>query len=428
MQPARPPSAHPWPRWRKWLFCFSCIYLLLFISPLTWLASVPELGIVAGMYGAAESWLVNLGNRHLFHVKDVLVPLNGSGDTSYGYAQLCFFGLTAAVGACLWAVLDRRRANYNAGYHWLLVLVRYFVALNALSYGILKLFALQMNAPNLSALATPLGDYLPMRFSWFFIGYSKPYQIFSGATEVLAGVLLLWRRTSTLGAAVAAGVFLNVMMLNLCYDIPVKIFSIHLFALSLFLLAGDAGRLLNFFVFNRPTPAAWVAPPLPWRWRIAQLTLKSVFILLFALLPFYQYLQGQAMVQAPAKGRLTTGVFEVERFETAAPLPDSLRWKDVVFETYPGGSIATTDTLLRQRYRRGYFAYTLDSAHSTIAFKKMAADSLPLFTLRYAQPDTNHVVLRGTIRHDSVLIALRRQRRHFQLAERQFHWLSEANR
>ncbi|MBJ6111812.1 hypothetical protein JAO73_22520 [Hymenobacter sp. BT523] len=426
MQATLSPSASRWPLWRKWLFCFSCIYLLLFISPLTWLASVPGLGEVAGAYGAAEGWLVNLGNRHLFHVKDVLVPLNGSGDTSYGYAQLCFFALAGVVGATLWVLLDRRRPSYDTGYRWLLVLVRYFVALNALGYGILKLFALQMVPPTLSALATPLGDFLPMRFSWYFIGYSKPYQVFSGAAEVAAGVLLLWRRTSTLGAFVAASVFLNVMMLNLCYDIPVKIFSIHLFVLSLFLLLGDAGRLLNFFILNRPTPPAPEASPLPWRWRVAQLTLKTVFIGLFALLPLYQYAQGSATASAPAKGRLATGFFEVERFE--ANVPDSLRWKDVVFEANTSGSVGSPDTLLRQRYRRGYFAYTLDSATSTIAFKKMASDSLPLFTLRYAQPDSNHLVLRGRMRNDSVLIALKRQRRHFQLAERQFHWLSEANR
>ncbi|MBH8567980.1 hypothetical protein KB206_03745 [Microvirga sp. STS02] len=427
MQTTLTPSALAWPWWRKWLFCFSCLYLLLFMSPWTWLSSVPGFATLAGLYGDAESWLVNQGNAHLFHVKDVLVPLNGSGDTSYGYAQLCFYALAAMVGATLWVLLDRRRRNYALAYYWLLVLVRYFVALSALSYGILKLFALQMIFPPLSALATPLGDLLPMRFSWYFIGYSQPYQVFSGAAEVLAGALLLWRRTSTLGAVVAASVFLNVMMMNLCYDIPVKLFSMHLFALSLFLLVGDAERLLNFFVFNRPTQPAWTPPPLPRRWRVAQLTLKTIFIVLFALLPFYQFYQQQAtMASGPPKGRLTTGVFEVEKFD--APLPDSLRWKDVIFETSPTGSILTTDTLLRQRYRRGYFAYTLDSAQHTIDFKKMASDSLPAFTLRYAQPDTNHVVLRGKIRNDSVFVALRRQKRHFQLAERQFHWLSEANR
>ena len=426
MQPAIYPLSHPWPWWRKGLFCFSAIYLLLFMAPWTWLGEAPGLATVAKLYGEAENWLVTAGNARLFHVKDVLVPMGGSGDTSYGYAQLCFFALTAAVGAVAWRALDRRRPNYAVAYYWLLVLVRHFVALISLSYGILKLFAQQMTFPSLSALATPLGDLLPMRFAWFFIGYSHPYQVFTGVLETLAGLLLLHRRTATLGAVMGAGVFLNVMMMNLCYDIPVKLFSIHLFVLCLFLLLGDAERLLNFFVFNRPTPPAWALPLPGRRARIAWLTLKTIFIGVFVLMPFYQLYARQQENRQLVKGRLTTGVFEVERFE--GTLPDSLHWKDVVFETTTSGSILTADTLLRQRYRRSYFAYTLDSARQTIAFKKMASDSLPAFTLHYAQPDTNHLVLRGQLRHDSVYVTLRRQPRHFQLAERQFHWLSEANR
>ena len=45
--------------------------------------------------------------------------------------------------------------------------------------------------PTLSQLATPLGDLLPMRLSWLFIGYSTPYQVFSGVMETVAGLLLL---------------------------------------------------------------------------------------------------------------------------------------------------------------------------------------------------------------------------------------------
>ena len=42
--------------------------------------------------------------------------------------------------------------------------------------------------------------------------------------EVFAGIFLLFRRTVTLGLLIATGVFINVMMLNLTYDIPVKYF------------------------------------------------------------------------------------------------------------------------------------------------------------------------------------------------------------
>lgn len=396
------------------------------MSPWTWLAGLPGADTLVTYYNKAENWLVTLSNDYLFHIKTILVPLNGSGDTSYGYAQLSFFTLVAVSGTIIWTAIDRRN-QYQTAYFWLLVLVRYYVAMVALSYGIIKLFGQQMIFPNLSALATPLGDLLPMRFSWYFIGYSTPYQFFSGAMEVLAGSLLLFRRTSTLGALVAAGVFLNVMMMNLCYDIPVKLFSMHLFGLSCFLLLGDAGRLLNFFVFNKPTAPAPALTLPNRRFRVARLVLKTAFAGLFVLLPFYQLYEstaGSASVSRP--GTLTTGVFEVERFEPA--VADSLRWKDVIFEETTMGSILTADTLLRQRYRRGYFSYSLDSTRKTIAFKRFASDTTALFTMNVTMPDTNHVWLRGKIRNDSVLVTLKRQKRHFQLAERQFHWLSEANR
>lgn len=415
-----------WPWWRKLLFRFSCIYLLLYMSPWTWLGSLPLFNLISEYYSQLENWLVTLGNTYLFHVKDVLVPLNGSGDTSYGYAQLCLITLVAVVGTIVWSAVDKRR-NYEAGYYWLLILVRYYVAMIALSYGVIKLFGQQMVFPSLSALATPLGDFLPMRFSWYFIGYSTPYQFFSGFVEVVAGVFLLFRRTSTLGAFVAASVFLNVMMMNLCYDIPVKLFSIHLFMLSNFLLLGDAERLLNFFVFNKVAkPAFEIVLPTK-RLRLTQVALKVAFVILFAILPFYNMYQSTVgSVAPPVQGKLTTGYFEVEQFN--APLPDSLRWKDVVFEKTTTGSVQTADTLLRQRYRRGYFSYTLDSTKNIITFKKSASDTAGLFTMHYTMPDTNHILLRGRIRNDSVVVALKRRNRYFQLAERQFHWLSEANR
>ncbi|WP_460962894.1 hypothetical protein [Spirosoma litoris] len=419
-------SPEQWPVWRKLLFRFFCIYLLLYMSPLNWLGDIPFLNLVGEYYSSAEDWLVNLANTYIFHVKDVLVPLNGSGDTSYGYAQLCFFILAAFVGTIIWTIVDKR-TNYDTAYYWLLILVRYYVAMFALSYGLIKLFGQQMVFPSLSALATPLGDLLPMRLSWYFIGYSTPYQFFSGAVEVLAGVLLLFRRTSTLGAFVAASVFLNVMVMNFCYDIPVKLFSTHLFLFSNFLLLGDVKRLLNFFVFNKPTqPAARIVLPKKWM-RTGQLVLKIAFVGIFLIMPLIRlYLGSRSPQSASTSKKLTTGFFVVDQFR-GNPV-DSLRWKDVIFEHNNAGSIQTTDTLFRQRYRRGYFSYSLDSLQHTIAFKKFATDSLPLFTMHYSMPDTNNIVLQGKIRNDSVVVGLKRQKRHFQLAERQFHWLSEANR
>ena len=77
------------------------------------------------------------------------------------------------------------------------------------------------------------------------------------------------------------------------------------------------------------------------------------------------------------------------------------------------------------------FRFKPDTVARTAAVWKTSTipgDSTFLFIMRYDVPDTNTVRLHAVIRGDSVQVELVRVPRHFQLAERQFHWLSEYNR
>ena len=425
-----------WPAWRKFIFCFFFIYLLLQMAPWLWLGSIPGVSNIAEYYSMFMDWAVNMANAKIFHVREVLVPLNGSGDTSYGWAQVWLFLSVAVIGCLVWRLLDRKRNNYNELNYWLCLFVRYYIALIAFLYGIEKLFAMQMYFPNLSQLATPLGDFLPMRFSWLFVGYSTPYQVFSGVMETVAGLLLLYRRTATLGILVATGVFINVMMLNLCYDIPVKIFSIHIVLMCFFLLVNESDRIVCFFILNKPAAASGIYDHhFKKKWmRITRVVLKITFILIAVVLQFYNMWEYyKSSIPKPVSQPVKTGVYDVVIYAVNKDtLPfsatDSLRWRDVIFDAGGLGSIKTADSLFRQRYKRGYFSYAADTAKQTISFKKFATDSLPVLSLHYELPDSNTVRLWGMQRKDSLYIELKRSNRHFQLAEKQFHWLSEANR
>src|SRR4051794_33443465 len=218
-------AAPAWPLWQRVLFRFFCVYFVLQVEPWNFFRAIPGVSFVLRPYDAATDWLVRTGNAPVFHVRETLVPQNGSGDTSYAWAQLWVFLSLAAVACIVWSVIDRKRLQYDRASYWLRLIVRYYIAGAALSYGIIKLFMLQMPFPTVSQLATPLGDLLPMRFSWLFIGYSAPYQIFSGAMETVAGLLLLPRRTVTAGLFAATGAFTNVVMINYAYDVPVKLYA-----------------------------------------------------------------------------------------------------------------------------------------------------------------------------------------------------------
>jgi hypothetical protein len=166
----------------------------------------------------------------------------------------------------------------------------------------------------------------------------------------------------------------------------------------------------------------------------------SAWVFKYGFIGFFYLIFGPASYVWPgnhapkAPQAIRAGVYDVKIFainrDTLPPLlTDSVRWKDVVFED-EGGSVNTTDTIFWQRYRRGYFKYAIDSVKKQIKFSRQnwTWKTWELFDMNYEMPDSNTIRLWGKIRNDSIYAELKRSNRHFQLAEKQFHWLSEYNR
>ena len=430
-------ASSDWSFIQRLVFRFFFIYFLLNITPWTWLDNiVPGIDYISGYYQKLVYWVIEKFNHFFFHFEATKIVNNGSGDTSFNWEEVLTYLIMAILGTVIWSILDRKRTNYTFANTWLRVFLRYFLIINCFIYGIIKLHGLQMIFPNQSQLATPLGDFLPMRFSWMFIGYSTPYQMFSGAMEVLAGLLLLNRKTITLGLFVATSVFINVMVLNLCYDIPVKIFSIHLVIYCIYLMLNDYKRLFDFFILNKSVSENTIHNiQFPKRWmRISRVVFKLLFVIVYAILPFINtreryHSQFNKKISMP----IQSGMYDVMSFsinqDTLPYLPsDTLRWKDMILEQDGTGSVGSLDTLFRQRYRRGYFSFKTDSLHKTIIFKKFAGDSLNIFEFNYEILDSTRLQLWGKKNKDNYYIKLKKSNRHFKLSEKQFHWISEANR
>jgi uncharacterized membrane protein YphA (DoxX/SURF4 family) len=206
--------------------------------------------------------IITFTATHLLHHKDPLVFTgSGSGDKTVDYVlMLCLF-VFSLLATALWSVLDRRRISYRTLHKWFFLFLRFCLAGQMLVYGFVKAVPLQMPYPSLSRLVEPFGNFSPMGVLWSAVGASQPYEIAAGCLELLGGVLLLIPRTVTLGALIALADMSYVFLLNMTYDVPVKLLSFHLILIALFLLAPDFRRLFNFFFLNR-TAEPSTKPPL----------------------------------------------------------------------------------------------------------------------------------------------------------------------
>jgi len=153
---------------------------------------------VAEQYGKAFSKLYSTKNEacewvgaNVFDVK-VVIQFTGSGDTMRNYVGCFCTGVIAAAAALAWSIMVLFLRLFNVRWQldtWLhrftRVLVRFFLIQMLFGYGFAKVYPMQFAPPSSFRLAQQLGDMSPMGLLWTFMGFSTPYQIFTGGVEVL---------------------------------------------------------------------------------------------------------------------------------------------------------------------------------------------------------------------------------------------------
>src|ERR1700753_329900 len=106
--------------------------------------------------------------------------------------------------AAVWAWVFRNGFDAGRWYYWVRVLVRYRLAVAILAYGFIKLFPLQSPYPSLSNLNTHYGDFDRWKLFSLSLGVVPSYESFLGGVEIVCGLLLLYRRSASVGAFILA--------------------------------------------------------------------------------------------------------------------------------------------------------------------------------------------------------------------------------
>ncbi len=174
------------------------------------------------------------------------------------------------------------------------------------SYGMAKVIPLQMPAPGLARLLEPFGNLSPMGVLWASIGASPTYEIFTGAIELARRhPVVPARGLRLLGALISPAAHVTqVFVLNMTYDVPVKLFSFHLLVMSLVLLAPEARRLLKVLMLNRRRRTIHSQLPLTRSARAASGILVAAQVVFGALISVFMNLyQARAELDAIRRRR-----------------------------------------------------------------------------------------------------------------------------
>ncbi len=347
--------------------------------------------------------------------------------------------IIALIGTGIWTNLDKEKTkNYDKLYYWLRVVVRYRLAIGIIAYGFIKFFPLQSPYPSISNLNTNYGDFTRWKLFSLSLGVVPNYELFLGLVEIVAGLLLFWRKTASIGALIVIFFTGNVFMSNLAYEGGEYVYSFYLVILALFTLAYDAQRLANLFVWQRPATPNRFKIVFSGKDKYIRWALKGFliffFVVLYAFKTGYGYKHDSYQIPTGKGLPAASGIYNVSLFiinHDTIPYSetDSVRWRDVVFEKWATLSIRTNSAVvidstnierpgarndINRTYEaqgsneRSYYTYKADTINHVLTLLNKnphyTSDSL---VLNYERTDSSQVILSGINQHkDSVYIIL----------------------
>ncbi len=305
-----------------------------------------------------------------------------------------------------------RDERLSPGFRFLL---RTALALPMIGSGVARLIPVQMPPLRPLDLLQRLGELTQGELLRALIGASPVFQSLTGLAALLGGVLLLFSRTTLLGALICAANLAMAVTLALCYDLPSKLYVSGLFFLSLLLVVPDLRRLVDLFFLDRAVEPAEV-PPGAGGWPDRLLLLLGVGVIAWGAAVAVPRFAQLHPPKPPLYGAWTVEELTVDGEESADPQ----RWRRAVFQD-PGALDVELWIGSRKRY-----ALDLDMARKTMTLEgRGEGDRIDRrVRLTFQEPEEGVLVLEGPLDGRPTRAKLRRMK----LSSPWFHWITDYSR
>lgn len=143
--------------------------------------------------------------------------------------------LSDSISSYIWSVLLLfisistflllKRTKYHFSSSALQQILLFVLSFFLLRYGLDKVFGNQFFQPEPNTLHAEVGSISKDLLFWTSMGSSSVYNQFLGWSECVIGLLILFKRTRNIALMGAAAIFINVLFLNIGFNITVKYLS-----------------------------------------------------------------------------------------------------------------------------------------------------------------------------------------------------------
>jgi hypothetical protein len=325
-----PSSTGGWTRASLISFRFAFLFVILFILTLSFPHPyIPDLpGALARLFEPLVKWV---GDK-VFRIRQPYAHQVLSDSTGL-YIHLLLLAVISAIGALGWSLLSKKQAHPFL-FRFFLSAIAYYLAFHMLVYGFNKIFKWQFFLPEPNTLFTTIGDTPRDLLYWSTMGSSHSYSLFLGILELIAAILLFFRKTRLTGALFSFGILLNVVMVNFSFDISVKLFSLFLLLLSIILIIPHAGSLKDFLLEGKMASVKKIYLAIPGKRKSLYRVVKAALILFLAWSVLSTYVLSRNFNDDKASRPKFHGAYEVSQFtrngDTLPPLiTDNYRWQRV---------------------------------------------------------------------------------------------------
>lgn len=395
---------------KDYLKLWICSYVFLLVFPFPLDMIIPTEAI-AHRFDA----LSKLVGQLFFGLENVLRPeMTGSGDTQMDWLNIVSIALLSTLISIILVFIGYIRRNIDSILNFIRVYLRFYLGLFLIFYGIAKLYLNgQFGQIELYHLDSTFGNKSPMGLLWTFMAYSREYTLFIGVIETLAGVLLLYKRSSLIGGLMGFAIMLNVFLLNMFYDVPVKIFSFHLLLCAFIIISPGIKKILLFLTGENAQPVALSFIEIGNKSvTIVFTVLKSILVVVLVGLDFFSF---NEEMEQPAD--YLDGVYRIESIEYSNDSIPALKWEKIMFNSLYGsvtdysGTRNQLELQIDTTKKIVNFNFRLDSTLMSFNYELYAGDSVEFTNIQEAD----------TIR----VFTKRLQKDDFLLMNRGFHWVSE---